>query len=129
MALSTTAIGYQIAGLKVMADLLAAKSSHPNRQRMPEHIPRVPPRLDPLQARVVPFVIQCVPWHAGCVQGRVRKVGVGMIDECPIARLPRDREDRKSTRLNSSHLVISYAVFCLKKKKNISMHESSKQQI
>src|SRR5256885_7994777 len=28
-----------------------------------------------------------------------------------------DIEDRKSTRLNSSHLVISYAVFCLKKKK------------
>src|SRR3989454_1695553 len=28
--------------------------------------------------------------------------------------------DRKSTRLNSSHLVISYAVFCLKKKKNKS---------
>src|SRR2546426_1302536 len=27
------------------------------------------------------------------------------------------RPDRKSTRLNSSHLVISYAVFCLKKKK------------
>src|SRR5215467_15170267 len=35
------------------------------------------------------------------------------------ARHPRRRErrrDRKSTRLNSSHLVISYAVFCLKKK-------------
>src|SRR5438132_6476379 len=31
--------------------------------------------------------------------------------------LPRDR---KSTRLNSSHTVISYAVFCLKKKKNAS---------
>src|SRR2546426_12820773 len=28
-----------------------------------------------------------------------------------------DNGDRKSTRLNSSHLVISYAVFCLKKKK------------
>src|SRR5256885_3269600 len=28
-----------------------------------------------------------------------------------------DRPDRKSTRLNSSHLVISYAVFCLKKKR------------
>src|SRR2546426_8803630 len=28
-----------------------------------------------------------------------------------------DHRDRKSTRLNSSHLVISYAVFCLKKKK------------
>src|SRR5438034_11542095 len=31
--------------------------------------------------------------------------------------LARDRQDRKSTRLNSSHTVISYAVFCLKKKK------------
>src|SRR5256885_9262983 len=31
-------------------------------------------------------------------------------------------EDRKSTRLNSSHLVISYAVFCLKKKKNAQNH-------
>src|SRR5256885_5248447 len=34
----------------------------------------------------------------------------------PLAR--RARRDRKSTRLNSSHLVISYAVFCLKKKKS-----------
>src|SRR2546426_7023621 len=30
----------------------------------------------------------------------------------------RGSKDRKSTRLNSSHLVISYAVFCLEKKKN-----------
>src|SRR2546426_3582237 len=38
---------------------------------------------------------------------------------------PGNMRDRKSTRLNSSHLVISYAVFCLKKKKksqNISTH-------
>src|SRR5256885_12068849 len=32
--------------------------------------------------------------------------------------------DRKSTRLNSSHLVISYAVFCLKKKKERSSHQT-----
>src|SRR5256885_12158901 len=32
--------------------------------------------------------------------------------------IPGENQDRKSTRLNSSHLVISYAVFCLKKKKN-----------
>src|SRR5256885_5541359 len=32
--------------------------------------------------------------------------------------------DRKSTRLNSSHLVISYAVFCLKKKNDISAPDS-----
>src|SRR3989454_8371228 len=31
--------------------------------------------------------------------------------------IPIEESDRKSTRLNSSHLVISYAVFCLKKKK------------
>ena len=39
--------------------------------------------------------------------------------------------DRKSTRLNSSHLVISYAVFCLKKKKqtNTSIYLSVHQQI
>src|SRR5256885_9843910 len=35
----------------------------------------------------------------------------------------RVRLDRKSTRLNSSHLVISYAVFCLKKKKNRHQNE------
>src|SRR2546426_4944717 len=33
----------------------------------------------------------------------------------------RRKRDRKSTRLNSSHLVISYAVFCLKKKKKITV--------
>src|SRR5476649_3017080 len=32
--------------------------------------------------------------------------------------------DRKSTRLNSSHTVMSYAVFCLKKKKKINYHNS-----
>src|SRR5215208_7391991 len=34
-----------------------------------------------------------------------------------LARRPDDTRDRKSTRLNSSHVAISYAVFCLKKKK------------
>src|SRR2546429_6887486 len=34
------------------------------------------------------------------------------------------RRDRKSTRLNSSHGYISYAVFCLKKKKNITTSNS-----
>src|SRR2546426_9907602 len=37
-----------------------------------------------------------------------------------LARL--QQQDRKSTRLNSSHLVISYAVFCLKKKKKEMVH-------
>src|SRR3989454_5481994 len=34
----------------------------------------------------------------------------------------KSQRDRKSTRLNSSHLVISYAVFCLKKKKTHTSH-------
>src|SRR2546427_2030487 len=34
----------------------------------------------------------------------------------------RRQGDRKSTRLNSSHSQISYAVFCLKKKKNLKKH-------
>src|SRR2546427_10761447 len=38
-------------------------------------------------------------------------------DVAELARLARQRLDRKSTRLNSSHSQISYAVFCLKKKK------------
>src|SRR2546426_9022710 len=37
--------------------------------------------------------------------------------------------DRKSTRLNSSHLVISYAVFCLKKKKNSKKQTSTIRQL
>src|SRR5436305_8495383 len=35
--------------------------------------------------------------------------------------------DRKSTRLNSSHVRISYAVFCLKKKKKKNIYDSHKQ--
>src|SRR5437899_6485604 len=38
-------------------------------------------------------------------------------------RRSEDRRDRKSTRLNSSHLGISYAVFCLKKKNEVAPFE------
>src|SRR5260221_9810857 len=55
----------------------------------------------------------------------------GLSDECAQSQdhgvrgqpVPADRgTDRKSTRLNSSHTVISYAVFCLKKKKTTHMN-------
>src|SRR3712207_7054676 len=60
------------------------------------------------------------------------KVGIGHGVSSPAAGSPMiapdgdgitersPRADRKSTRLNSSHANISYAVFCLKKKKNIT---------
>src|SRR2546429_1093216 len=47
---------------------------------------------------------------------RVIAAGVAIAGE--IAHGTEHAEDRKSTRLNSSHGYISYAVFCLKKKKN-----------
>src|SRR5438067_6335255 len=43
--------------------------------------------------------------------------GAGFSDRLRSAVQANDHQDRKSTRLNSSHVSISYAVFCLKKKK------------
>src|SRR5947199_2398773 len=43
------------------------------------------------------------------------------------ARAPSPDQDRKSTRLNSSHLGISYAVFCLKKKNNKQRNRKESQ--
>src|SRR5256885_12290321 len=43
-------------------------------------------------------------------------MGLDLLANMEVALL-HENADRKSTRLNSSHLVISYAVFCLKKKK------------
>src|SRR5260221_7580069 len=52
--------------------------------------------------------------------GTVVAVGPGVTKWKPGDRVMSFHQDRKSTRLNSSHTVISYAVFCLKKKKNLS---------
>src|SRR5690349_22760121 len=54
--------------------------------------------------------------------------------ELPLRSRKRDdrrvfRPDRKSTRLNSSHVEISYAVFCLKKKKKATNDRSTRDQI
>src|SRR5256885_12467412 len=49
---------------------------------------------------------------------RLGFVDLGETHRQLLARVHLVRGDRKSTRLNSSHLVISYAVFCLKKKQH-----------
>src|SRR5690606_40667322 len=62
---------------------------------------------------------------AGCRpvdQGQVYIVGAQLLQ----AVLQAGQQDRKSTRLNSSHVKISYAVFCLKKKKEI-IKEATRQ--
>src|SRR5437773_7092921 len=54
------------------------------------------------------------------------EAGVGVVTDRPVMtqaeadQIAKARLDRKSTRLNSSHITISYAVFCLKKKKKVS---------
>src|SRR2546426_12768786 len=50
------------------------------------------------------------------IEGTSGNTGMGLALVC-VGRGYKMVLDRKSTRLNSSHLVISYAVFCLKKKK------------
>src|SRR5258708_14904780 len=50
-------------------------------------------------------------------EGRGRRPRRRLPDAGRAARHRRGGRDRKSTRLNSSHQIISYAVFCLKKKK------------
>src|SRR5215510_16117815 len=47
-----------------------------------------------------------------------RRAQVGVRRAADVAAPASRRADRKSTRLNSSHVAISYAVFCLKKKNN-----------
>src|SRR2546426_8489521 len=56
---------------------------------------------------------------------RSRATGLCMIAHGQLPKFtPPPGTDRKSTRLNSSHLVISYAVFCLKKKSDFGITEA-----
>src|SRR3989454_3019874 len=71
----------------------------------------LPPRRDARGARGPAAVRRRVLGRTGLA---VSPVGFG------AWAIGGNRLDRKSTRLNSSHLVISYAVFCLKKKKKTS---------
>src|SRR5690349_22276004 len=57
-------------------------------------------------------------------QNQMTRKGVTVVNT-PVAMVD---EDRKSTRLNSSHVEISYAVFCLKKKKTIVFHKSGAEE-
>src|SRR5256885_12149725 len=59
-----------------------------------------------------PATTRCASEVAGCA----RTEHIPHSGPRATASLPGGQVDRKSTRLNSSHLVISYAVFCLKKK-------------
>src|SRR5438552_8037878 len=89
---------------------------HPGQGSVVTYVGRGPHPADvgPTEAavlRVLDEIVIVVPVHKLVVErGQERNDG----DESN-----QDWEDRKSTRLNSSHQIISYAVFCLKKKKKI----------
>src|SRR2546422_8189483 len=71
---------------------------------------------------VVPLERQPVEQPVGGlpVAGETRAIGADLLVRQRVDRVRGVRQlDRKSTRLNSSHGYISYAVFCLKKKKKI----------
>src|SRR5204863_8675596 len=68
---------------------------------------------DPLAGRIRSRAVRAVAVMAGTPVDRHQHVA----RDLHVARL--GLQDRKSTRLNSSHVEISYAVFCLKKKKTV----------
>src|SRR2546430_13021511 len=66
----------------------------------------------PPRSTLFPYTTLFRSLRGGAHRGQVHGAG-----DRALRRLPGQRLDRKSTRLNSSHSQISYAVFCLKKKK------------
>src|SRR5699024_11295505 len=59
------------------------------------------------------------------IEGRQPRCDIGLISRCRRDREVVTERDRKSTRLNSSHVSISYAVFCLKKKNKLQKQEQT----
>src|SRR5437588_4173314 len=78
------------------------------------------------------FRSKLLPWmprHPGGSTGGSCRARWGPAASATTPKRARQLPDRKSTRLNSSHTVISYAVFCLKKKKKkIKTKKQSEKQ-
>src|SRR5438132_2388516 len=79
--------------------------------------------LNDISERLTPATVAMASVHS---EGTRAAVATPHADADPVFRsrlvdVLAEHEDRKSTRLNSSHTVISYAVFCLKKKNNLPL--------
>src|SRR5690349_11348680 len=70
-----------------------------------------------------------VPRHPPCALTRLISILVYCGSRCDSSNTTHTARDRKSTRLNSSHVEISYAVFCLKKKNEGTVGLLQVQQI
>src|SRR3712207_7362256 len=67
-------------------------------------------------AAILAVALNKIPNVVVTVREGARALDPGLLEMAEVFRVPRRRRDRKSTRLNSSHANISYAVFCLKEK-------------
>src|SRR5699024_12365089 len=81
-----------------------------------------PPRSFPTR-RSSDLIYRAAPLILTDVLPMFTDLGVDVLDERPYTISDEIDGDRKSTRLNSSHVSISYAVFCLKKKRSTSTGE------
>src|SRR2546426_9892755 len=87
---------------------------------------RLPALVQRPEVRELPGGHENLAIHTGAIGNQPPAAAVGRVRGCRRSDHDGDAVaaaielDRKSTRLNSSHLVISYAVFCLKKKKTPS---------
>src|SRR5258707_7215160 len=79
----------------------------------------------PPRSTLFPYTTLFRSFRAGQASARFRTDGPDGRPHAPAPRsgAPDPSQDRKSTRLNSSHANISYAVFCLKKKKKINQED------
>src|SRR5256885_8316852 len=75
----------------------------------------------PPRSTLFPYTTLFRSFHAPAVGNAVDHDRQPLDVRLPAGPAAVVKKDRKSTRLNSSHLVISYAVFCLKKKKTTSI--------
>src|SRR5688500_19095974 len=82
--------------------------------------------LQAAEAALVDGVVSADSLRAA-MQAELARSPLGTPDYLSIADAD-TLQDRKSTRLNSSHLVISYAVFCLKKKTRFQYHDGAHDQ-
>src|SRR5260221_10275477 len=73
-------------------------------------------------------VASLAPWNYPFMMA-AWKIGPALAAGNTVVIKPSVETDRKSTRLNSSHTVISYAVFCLKKKKKNKQHICTKMHV
>src|SRR5690606_22040740 len=86
-----------------------------------DEVRRVTAAVAGLDAGELPLtdVVHNVSKHFQSVSTVGTLLGATVVSEETLLQEPTVDTDRKSTRLNSSHVKISYAVFCLKKKKHI----------